>query len=805
MASQPPNSAPQDHPPGAPERRTLFLALYALLTLGVLLASGFLATRVAAPAGPLATGESTGTATQEISGAAPSSTASSTSTLTATSTGTARATFTPRPSSTSTITLTPTATATRTLAASLTPAVPIESNEPYLLIPWTPELADRLIEVWEAYPETLSTFARGEDGSGYFSAFEYAVLAQREALLRFPTAPQAQDWLWDLAYNLARLGDPAAGSTYAALITQELNAGRVQLASLFDWGNFQDPPVAIETFNLETPPGLLSSNLIKVSAGESGSAFFWLLERPNGFESFPLTSDFDFVHPSTTSHFVSDLTGDGSPEVAIFRTRVPNSNRAAPPRLFDLNQQPPVELSFEAANPPEIGPDFDNHWEPAAAGEGDLQFADAIFPPCPVTIRHLYDWNGRGFEFREARYEVDPSPELLSYCSLVVEHAASVWDVATTVRIMETLLQSWPPETDLNGAPYPPDALDEWRYRLGLYQALLGNDNQARGYAEAVLANPAGPAGRWTTLAEEFLAGYQTPRDIYRVCLLSDFCNPRLAFQRLVETLSREEYPLAPQILADAGVMIRAAGFFDFDNDGETERWLLVRHQPGSAVELWILAPFESGLRALFVTPMDSDQARFSFVEPVDDPPVVSISPELYLRYTKTGAAGEPVAQIVTPEITFSADVTQQRLAEIQSALFAGGDPAQLQEQLVALEQEPFFTCSYQLCPRYWYLLGLASELAGDETSAIAAYLQLWRDYLGHPFVSLARLRLAGPALRPGPTATLTRTPFPTRAASTPFRTSTPTSTSTSSGGAAGQPAPTPSPSSTTESYPAPP
>jgi hypothetical protein len=235
---------------------------------------------------------------------------------------------------------------------------------------------------------------------------------------------------------------------------------------------------------------------------------------------------------------------------------------------------------------------------------------------------------------------------------------------------METLLQSWPPETDLNGAPYPPDALDEWRYRLGLYQALLGNDNQARGYAEAVLANPAGPAGRWTTQAEEFLAGYQTPRDIYRVCLLSDFCNPRLAFQRLVETLSREEYPLAPQILADAGVMIRAAGFFDFDNDGETERWLLVRHQPGSAVELWILAPFESGLRALFVTPMDSDQARFSFVEPVDDPPVVSISPELYLRYTKTGAAGEPVAQIVTPEITFSADVTQQRLAEIQSALF---------------------------------------------------------------------------------------------------------------------------------------
>ena len=81
---------------------------------------------------------------------------------------------------------------------------------------WTPALATQLITYMEAYPDSLSAYARGADNSGYYEAFSYAILAQREALLQFPSAPEADDWAWSLAYNLARTSNPLAGDYYAA-------------------------------------------------------------------------------------------------------------------------------------------------------------------------------------------------------------------------------------------------------------------------------------------------------------------------------------------------------------------------------------------------------------------------------------------------------------------------------------------------------------------------------------------------------------------------------------------------------------
>jgi hypothetical protein len=643
---------------------------------------------------------------------------------------------------------------------------------------WTPELAEKLIDQLEAYPESLSSFARGEDDSGYYAAFEPAILVLREALLRFPSAEHANDWHWRLAYNLARTSHPEAGATFATLITQALNTGEVQAFDLTTWGLSQRPQAAIETISLDTPPGYLSSSLVKVSAAENGSAFFWLLEKPVAFQAYPLSSDFDFIHPTSVNYWLGDLTGEGSQEAVIFRNSVPGSFRYPLPRVFSFDQEPPRELGFAPASPPEIGPDFTSSWQGVTGGQdvGDLELVAEVFPPCPVTIRHRYAWNGTAFEFRQADYQLAPEPQLLNYCSLVIEHAANVWGLGATVNFMEMLLPDWPPQTGLNGNPLPVDALDEWRYRLAIYQALLGKEDLARSYANAILENPAVPESSWVGPAADFLAAFESPRQIYLACLIARFCDLRRAFEQLVSTFTAEDFSRAPQALAEGGITMHVNGFFDFDNDGETERWVVFKHRPEEKLEFWILAQTESGIQAIFASLLETEPGPISYVGPEDPSPVVQIAPDILVRMVRSSAGAKAELQLVTLDPVFSVEKTEEQLDLLEADLLAGGDPAQARDLLVDLEGQSFFTCSYQLCPRFFYLLGLAHELAGDEELAVLDYLELWREFLGHPLVTGARFKLAGPAILPGPTLTPTRTVTPRPTA---FRTFTPTPTLT--------------------------
>jgi hypothetical protein len=607
----------------------------------------------------------------------------------------------------------------------------------------------------------------------------------REALLQFPSAPQAADWQWRLAYDLARTGDPGAITLFSTLITQQLNSGGVRLENLYDWGNSQQPPAVIEVFPLTTPAGFLSSNLVKVSLGENGSGFFWLTEEPPGYRSYPLSSDFDFIHPTQVDYFVQDLIGEGSQVVGIFRRSVANSNRYVAPSLFSLAQQPPIELPFAPGNPPEIGPQFDNNWLPLASGapEGDLEFKSTVFPACPVIVSHFYEWNGQAFEYRSARYEIKPDLALLGYCEQVINHAASVWGLETTVGLMETLLPVWPPETTIDGDPYPADALDEWRYRLAIYRALLGNQEQAGGYANAIVLNPATPDSRWITPAQDFLDIYQSQADIYRVCTSARFCDPRQAFESLMRTISTDEYPNLRHLLGDAGVTYLANGYFDFDGDGQTETWLVLRHPTGSQMEFWIIFREADKVLPLFVQYVNTTPPRVTYSHPEQEPPVIRIDADVNFEIVRQGKTGEPAIVFVEEKPVFSADLMEQALAKAEAELLGGGEVEPVRLDLIELGNSPIFTCSYQLCPRYLYLLGLANELVLKKDLAIEAYLDLWRNFLGSPYVTMARYKLSGPAVPPGPTITPTRTitPRPTATRSF-FGTGTPTRTPTVTG-----------------------
>jgi len=790
------NSPHSEEPPQESERKISPQQLFLIGLLGVvfvivLVVSILILTR------PQSTDQGTPTEQQEI---AFSSETVASLTPTNTITPSPRFTFTPKPTRTPTFAPTSTASATPTLLPSLTPAFPSEHNDQYEMVLWTPELADQLIEILEVYPDTLSSFARGDDNQGYYDAFQYALFAQREALLRFPTAPQAEEWQWQLAYNLARTGDQSAGEVYASLITQELNRGDTTLDELYSWGLKRDPQLLIESFPLGSGGENLSSNLVKVTAGENGSSYFWLIEGVTGYSSHGLTSDFDFVRPNQIDNFLVKLLGADSEVVGIFPSKVHESLYYTIPSVFSLLQQPPQELSFSLFSPPAIGPDFTNYWQPVESGDGygDLQFSDAVFPACPVTVTHPYRWNGKEFTFIEDTYQIAPDLDLLSYCEIVVNHSINLWGLEPTVLLMETLLPDWPPEKTTTGKDYPDDALDEWRYRLSIYHALLANQDQATGYAQLILDDPASPESRWIEPAAEFLAIYQTQRDIYRACLQAQFCDPRLAFQSLIATISTEEYPELINILEQTGVTVRSNGFFDFDNSGETEQWIVIRHHTGSPLEFWIISPNDIYLHTVFVSTVETDNPRLSYLEPISEPPIVKLEPDITFHYIRLGPENEPVIVMVEPEVVFSSDRTEMDLDNLEEILLTGGDPAFVQKELIILGKSPHFTCSYLLCPRFLYLLGLASELANDELSAVDAYLELWRQYPAHAYTIMARFKL-GSTFIPTPTNTPTGTNTPSPSpdgSSTPLPISTPT--------LEGYPPPEITPTSTSPGYPYP-
>jgi hypothetical protein len=757
--------------------RKLLLVLYALLTIFVLGLVFFMLLQNGITPGPIPTPIST------LTPLSPFPSITNTGTITPT----LRPTFTPQPSDTFTITPTQTITPTSTPQPSLTPAFPYNEDDRYFLLEWSPEIASRLTGIMEAYPNTLSIYARGQDNSGYYSAFSFAVFAQREALLRLPNASQADDWYWKLVYNLARVGDEDAGVEFAEFITRMLNEEKVRLDELAAWGNTRYPPVQILLNPLSPLPGYLSNNIVQINAGENGGVVLWLLERPGSFIAYPLSSYFDFRYSTANNFFLSDLTNNGNQEVVIYHSPLPNSNTYSYPEIFDLSSQPPKRLSFKSQQPPKVAIDFRNNWvvSPADNNQDYLSFTDTVFPACPITVRHNYRWDGFSFEFVSAEYEIEPEPNLLNFCNLAIDHSLNSWGLDTTIDLMESLLPDWPPERTDTGEAYPEEALDEWRFRLGLYQALAGNRETALSYMQSIVANPVSPESQWITSAQFFLGDYQSQRDIYQACLRTRLCDTQKALISLVATFTQQDYNLAPNILQESGVLLRSSGFFDFDADGISERWFALRHRQGGRLELWVLKPYLGSIKALFVEYIDSNYPAISYIDQNNDPPLVRVEPDITFILERINDGGDIV---VTPQkvvTVFSVDLTQQALDKLGKSLLAGSDPTYIRTELLNLERSSIFTCNYQTCPQFFYTLGLANELAGDERNAVAKYLHLWRNYPSSPFTTMARLKLGGGALPPTPTPT----PLPTETA-TPTATITLTGTITPTG-------PTPTPSET--------
>lgn len=676
-------------------------------------------------------------------------------------------TRTSQPSLTPSITLipsqTPTPSLTPTLSGppTLTPANPIKGKD-YSLEEWSPDLADYMVRLMDDYPNSLSGEERGEDDEGYYAAFYYATIAQKEAILRYPDAPQAVFWEWGLAYNLAQIGDPQASEAYGELITQHLNDGDIDVDELKSWFEFQEDRLDLEILELAPIQGYQSSYLIEISGG--GSAFILLLETRSGFRYYVLVENFDFVNDPQFESFAEDLTGDGLEEIVIYPLESNKELTLTPPLVYSTEQIPPTILDFNQATANYlIGMDFSSQWtaDTNPMEEKQLTFKTSLFPPCRVVLSRAYYWIDILFDPTDMQYQVIPYPDTLSYCSYIVDHSANFWGPEAAIQIMEPILPDWPPEVDENGDPHPPDAQDEWRYRLGVYHALLGHFGAAVNYFEGIISEPSTQDSRWIAPSELFLSKYTKAEDVYKACLTTEYCDPRLALTFLVENLTLDDYPNALTQLALDGVITTASGEFDFEGIDQEETWFTIRHHELEKLEYWILSPFPEGIEPIFVSVVDSSRPSTSYYEDDSNPPIVLLDNTIAFSIVRVPGSSQPYLVIPDLPDTYP-NRFEEGLQKAMDALFSGANPAIVKADLLLLQENPGLLCKpYWSCDLYYYILGLASELSGDGILSVDSYLYLWWNYSKSPFTTMARLKLEGATLPhyPTPTSTTTLTP----------------------------------------------
>lgn len=780
--------------------------LYWSAAVVVLIASIFFVIRVTSPLSlAVPTPDFTATLRQTVLEAlgpptgTPTPPSTPTQTLTPTPTQTPIASLTPTISPTST----PTPTSSNTpLAPSLTPDLPYNENEAFQIVPLSPAGYDYAIHLMEGFPEILPNGSLNED---YYQAFYHAVVMQYEALLRYPKDVKAPEWRWALAYNLARTGDPRSSILYATLLSQGITSNQLSLGLLPDWVQAQDPRLVLSIKIVDPLPDNKTNHLLELSTS-GGGIYLWFVDTEEKSTIYALSDETDFSNPNQTQISWNDLNGDNIDDLVLY-TPGPETRNLVFPRVFDLTQIPPREMAFKPGQDFEIGFENEYSWSYTRNNQDffDLQFKSTGYPPCPVTITHTYHWTGRWLEKGTEDYKVQPVSSLLGYCELLVDQANSVWGLGAAIQIMEQLLPDWPPQSSAE-KNYPADDYDKWRFKLGVYHALLGEFDLSANYFNGIQQSPVLPGSRWVTPAREFLEASQTPGDLYKACLDLDFCQPRIALQNLISSFSPEEFKNSLYTLARNGISVRFTDQFDFEGDGIPERWLTLRHQSTGRLEFWILSETDGRPQGLFVTSIEKNKPTLTRYTNLAGITYVWIGSQQSFRIVRY--PNEPDALIeLLPASYFYTDLTNHIAKNSLNALLAGLSAGSIRETLLTHHESDRFVClTKEDCARFYYAMGLAAEFSGDEELAVDSYLKIWWDSFESPFSTIVRLKLAyKPGYGPIPTlthtATTTYTPTATRTA-----TATPTVTHTEDPNRTYTPSPTPSitptPTNTTNPYP---
>lgn len=682
--------------------------------------------------------------------AAPAPTQSPTHRQSATSLPTPSPTI--RPTATATIEPTWTPFPTSTL---LVPT-PVTGNG-YQLTTWTPDKAVQLIETLKNYPETLHLRDRGYLDSGYYVAFQYAGLAELESALRFPQAQQAKTWQYDGAYNQFQSSSEDITRLYAGLIANALNQKETTLQDFETWFA-KTIPFRLNMYETKPPKGYQQSIILYLYKDSylfddeyAGGFAIWILQKGGTFSSYPLENAWEIAYGDGDSTVeVADLSGDGITEVIIQNIDWgSNGMHAGEMAMYRLDQVPPQKISFDAPPPdPSIANWSVDQSKPVPTITFQVRVSTTSDMPCgSFSAGWQYQWKNDGLKFTgfvpPPMEEMEQAPP----CTRLMINSLGSADYLKNSTALETYKQlldlPFIAKLDWFGEPR---LIEDERFNLARFLTNIGDDAGAAEQIQMINASTEPSVMEWREQAPAYLAARNEPQALLQLCLTYEKCFVQWAEKFTLVPSSRfsEIETLYPQM----GIHFHLSGSYDFDQDGQTEKWLLFRTSTGCGNSFYILAKnndrIYSRKAADLCLPNEVQED-----EKINIRPLASIGGlpayEVFVVGQEQDAEKFLYWPMDQPDPTINSRRARQMINVIQNQMVLGQiSPAEAQIRLKNFQNlplQPDYESPF-IQAQLLYLLGLTQELNGERAQAARTYLELWQTYPHNPYAIMAYAKL---------------------------------------------------------------
>lgn len=193
----------------------------------------------------------------------------------------------------------------------------------------------------------------------------------------------------------------------------------------------------------------------------------------------------------------------------------------------------------------------------------------------------------------------------------------------------------------------------------------------------------------------------------------------------------------------------------NFDAKGNIEQWLVIQYPHRSDREFWILVQEPDKVYGLFVAKIQTNKPNLKEFSGSNDYLLTTSDGQSLISLESLDFTNQPY--VTTHSLIESNDpilekdylnhyLLEEPLDSITDQLISGADLVLVQKQLIQLNQSETFNCrESSLCAKVYYLMGLTSELMGDNSTAVETYLQLWKEYPYSLYTIMARSKLENP------------------------------------------------------------
>ncbi len=691
----------------------------------------------------------------------------------------------PFPISRTTDTPAPTAENTATPMPDPTPA---GEPETYRLVRMMADQADQAIAEMERTVQGWDTLEPSQANPGnlfLYPPYQSVVYAAWNAISLYPNDPRSEKWRWTLTYYMIYSGGgQGALEMYRQQIDDALYRQHLTPQDLPGWfhsGNMVDDyltkPFTLQIDTLQLP-GYDAGYLVEigdVAGSESpGSSCIVISQKGTQYNSYIIHNGFpggySLMLRNPTSCSKKDLTGDGVDEIVVDHYSGGHIGTTHF-KVVDVSSMPPKLLPFHSTHDSELI--VSNGFLMEYQTEGQKPFLEVGSPlgNCDEYGINDYWWNGDWFDLIHGKinYEVSNlhNDQALNRCSGWITQYAQSLPFPDAIKVLDTAVKAYLPNIRKEKA-----TIDEFRVLQGVYFAFSGDVDTARAKFTEISRSPIDPNSVWIKPAQDFLAIYKSQADLFRACSSVKICSSNTGLFESEEVQRNEadrtstnkalqatvatafaNLPLEKLAgsIGTAGVNVASTGFYDFDGDGQSDLWFTQMIPGVEGFQLWIGTVSSRGTMAV---PVD-------FIS-IKTPTITMKMGEGSKRILDLGGGKSyhldrhplTLELFVTPIDEKNPPLTNSaKFLELQQKLIQGEPPAVVYEGLLTIDAKvkgcPIKNkyndgsiSDSDECAGYFFTLGLAAELVGQDDAAVRNYYQIWKTYPANELAPLARMKL---------------------------------------------------------------